>query len=242
VIRGLSARQQHLSVKRWVQREKLTRAMILAGIVAVVVYGVGDLLAGSLYAGYSFRDQAISELSAFSSPVRPLMATAIVLHDALLLAFAVGMWSSSRRKVVRWLAYLLGVTAIIGIPNHTVFAMSSRWLETGFNDTMHIALTAAFSLAVVAAVVLSAVAYGRWYWYYAIATLLVLAVSGSAASFAMRGMDQNTTPWVGGFERINAYAYFAWLIVLAMTVLRHHRREERGETRTAPSKPTATSS
>jgi hypothetical protein len=31
---------------------------------------------------------------------------------------------------------------------------------------------------------------------------------------------QDDTPWAGGFERINAYAYFAWLIVLAVTVMR----------------------
>ena len=30
-----------------------------------------------------------------------------------------------------------------------------------------------------------------------------------------------TRPWAGGFERINAYAYFAWLVVLAVMVIRH---------------------
>jgi hypothetical protein len=43
---------------------------------------------------------------------------------------------------------------------------------------------------------------------------------GMAASFAIRGIEQNDTPWAGGFERINAYAYFAWLMVLAVTVMR----------------------
>ena len=43
---------------------------------------------------------------------------------------------------------------------------------------------------------------------------------GLAASFAIQGIEQNDTPWAGGFERINAYAYFAWLVVLAVTVMR----------------------
>jgi ABC-type transport system involved in cytochrome c biogenesis permease subunit len=37
---------------------------------------------------------------------------------------------------------------------------------------------------------------------------------------AIRGIEENHTPWAGGFERINAYAYFAWLVVLAVTVTR----------------------
>jgi hypothetical protein len=38
-----------------------------------------------------------------------------------------------------------------------------------------------------------------------------------AASFAMHGIQLKDTPWVGGFERINTYAYFRWLAVLAVT-------------------------
>jgi hypothetical protein len=41
-----------------------------------------------------------------------------------------------------------------------------------------------------------------------------------AASFAIQGIAENDTPWAGGFERINTYAYFAWLVVLAITLVR----------------------
>lgn len=68
--------------------------------------------------------------------------------------------------------------------------------------------------------VLSAVAYRGWFRVYAVATIAVVVGFGMASAFAMRGIEQNHTPWVGGFERINAYTYFAWLIVLALTVMR----------------------
>jgi hypothetical protein len=42
----------------------------------------------------------------------------------------------------------------------------------------------------------------------------------SRASVAIQGIEQNFTPWAGAFERINAYTYFAWLVVLAVTVHR----------------------
>jgi hypothetical protein len=32
------------------------------------------------------------------------------------------------------------------------------------------------------------------------------------------------TRWAGAFERINAYAYFAWLLVLALTLMRSDHR------------------
>jgi hypothetical protein len=45
--------------------------LLVAGIVAVGAYAVGDLLSGLLYEGYSFKDQWISELTAFGSPSGP---------------------------------------------------------------------------------------------------------------------------------------------------------------------------
>jgi hypothetical protein len=86
---------------------------------------------------------------------------------------------------------------------------------------MHITLSAVFSLLVVAMMTLSAVAYPGWFRLYALATMVVVVGFGMASGLAMRGVEQNDTPWAGGFERINAYAYFAWLVVLAVMVIRH---------------------
>lgn len=194
--------------------------LLAAGVLAVAVYGVGDLVSGLLYNGYSFRDQAISELSAFGSPVRPLMVTVILVHALLVAAFGVGVWRSADRRSLRWAGISLVAAGLIGFPTHTVFAMSSRWLPSGFNDIMHIVLSAVFSLFVLVALVLSAIAYPGWFRLYAIATLLVVAGFGAASSFAIRGIAQNVTPWAGGFERINAYTYFVWIVVLAVITMR----------------------
>jgi hypothetical membrane protein len=196
------------------------KVLLMAGIAAVVVYVIGDLLSGLLYDGYSYRDQAISELSAFGSPIRPLMVTVILIHGALLLAFGIGVLRASGRKSLSWVGGLLIAISVVGFPTHTVWAMSSRDMETGFNDTMHIILSAVFSALVIAAMALSAVAYRGWFRLYALATIAVVVGFGMASAFAIQGIEQNDTPWAGGFERINAYAYFAWLIVLAVTVMR----------------------
>ena len=201
-----------------------TKPLLLVALASVVVYGLGGLVSGLSYDAYSYKDQWISELSAFGSPVRPLMVTAILIHGLLLLAFGVGMWRVADRKSLCWVGLLLVVDGVIGLPTHTVFAMSSRWITAGFNDTMHASLSLAFGLVVFVAVALSAVAYPGWFRLYAIATIPILVGFGAASSVAIQGIQQNFTPWAGGFERINAYSYFAWLVVLALAV---HRSPDR---------------
>jgi hypothetical membrane protein len=177
-----------------------------------------------LYDGYSYRDQWISELSAFGSPVRSLMVAAILVHGLLLIAFGICIWRVADRKSLHWVGPLLIVAGVIGLPTHTVFAMSSRWMTAGFNDTMHASLSLAFGIVVFVAVALSAVAYPGWFRLYAIATIAILVGFGAASSVAIQGIEQNITPWAGAFERINAYSYFAWLVVLAVTVHRSLNR------------------
>ena len=200
------------------------KALLVAGIAAVGVYTVGDLLSGLLYEGYSFKDQVISELTALGSPVRPLMPAAMTAHGLLVAAFGVGIWrSAGRSRSLRWVGPLLIASSIVGFFTQVVFPMSSRWMEPSFTDTMHIIGTGVWSLFVLVAMVLSAVAYRGWFRLYSIVTLLVLVGFGTASSIAMGGVEENLTPWAGGFERINAYAFFAWLLVLAVTVMRRSR-------------------
>jgi magnesium-transporting ATPase (P-type) len=150
------------------------------------------------------------------------MVTVILIQNVLLLAFGIGLLRVARRRSVWWIGVLLVAEfVIVGIPTHTFWAMSSRDMATGFNDTMHITLSVVFSLLVVAMMVLSAVAYRGWFRLYSVATMAVVVGLGMTSSLAIRGIEQNDTLWAGGFERINAYAYFAWLVILAVMVIRH---------------------
>jgi hypothetical membrane protein len=199
-----------------------TRALLVAGIVASGVYVVGDLLSGLLYKGYSFTDQAISELSAYGSPVRSLMVAFLTVHGLLLVAFSVGLRRSGDRiRALRWVGIFLLAAIVVGLFLHPFFPMSSRAMEQGFNDTMHIVLTGVWGFLVFPAVVFAAVAYRGWFRLYSIGSLLVMVVFGWLAATAMQGIAEKLpTPWVGAFERINAYVYLAWLVVLAVTVMR----------------------
>jgi hypothetical membrane protein len=205
--------------RRWNGR-RVRRALLSAGIASAVVYAVGDVTSGLRYHGYSFRNQAISELSAFGSPVRPEMVTVIIVHGVLLIAFGAGVLLVADQKLTRWIGAILMALGAVGFPTHTVWAMSSRGMKTGFNDTMHIAMSVVFSVLVAVAMVLVALKYRGWFRAYSLATLAAVIGSGTAASIAIRGIKQNDTPWAGGFERIDAYAYLAWLVVLAVVEMR----------------------
>jgi hypothetical protein len=218
----LSAGSRSGAISRWWRGRAAKKSLLLAAVTAVVVHVIGDIVSGLWYEGYSYLNQAISELSAFGSPVRPLMVTVILTHNVLLLALGIGLLRVARRRSLWWIGALqVAEFVLAGIATHTFWAMSSRGMATGFNDTMHITLSVVFSLLVVAMMILSAVAYPGWFRLYALATTVVVVGCGMASSLAMAGIGQNDTPWAGGFERINAYAYFAWLVVLAVMVIRH---------------------
>jgi hypothetical protein len=210
--------------RKWLARMS-ERAFLAAGIGAVGVYAVGDLLSGRLYDGYNWRAQAISELSAYGSPVRPLAVVFITVHGLLLGAFSLGIvWTAARSRALRWTGVLLLTSVAVTLPLHPFFPMSSRGMEPGSNDTMHLLLTMVFGLLVVGAVACSAVALRGWFRVYAIASLAVIMLFGWLAGDAAPDIGKNLpTPWLGTFERVNAYAYLAWIVVLALVLMRGTR-------------------
>jgi hypothetical membrane protein len=209
-------------ISRAWRRRKIRRALLAAGIAAPAVYVVGDLLSGLLYKGYSFKGQAISELSAYGSPVRLLMLAFLTVHGVLLIAFSAGLWrAGDQNKALRGVAIFLLTPALLGLILHPFFPMSTRGMELGFNDTMHKDLTFVWVFLVIVAVIFGAVAYPGWFRLYSIGSLLAMAVFGGLAGTSMQNIADNLpTPWVGAFERTNAYVYLAWLAVLAITVMR----------------------
>jgi uncharacterized protein DUF998 len=163
-----------------------TKALLIAGIVAVGLYPVADLVSGLLFKGYSFRDWGISELMAIGSPVRPGMLAFMIVYALLGAAFGVGIWrSAGRSRILRWAGLIFIATSILGLVLHPFFPMTARGVATTFSDTMHQSLTSVWSMMVSLAIVLAAVAYRGWFRVYSIATLLVLIAFGSLAMMAM---------------------------------------------------------
>ena len=207
--------------------ELLRRILLVFGILIPPLYVAINLLGAAQWENYSFASQAVSELSAIGAPSRSLLLWLGAVYDLLVLAFALGVWrSAGSKRSLRFAAAFLFGTVIVD----TLFRfapMHMRGTPPTLTDTVHIVLSAAISLCILLAVVSSAVAFGRWFRVYAIASILIMLISGAWTGFEARGVPTNApTPLLGLMERIDIGAYLLWTAVLAVALLR--RRDAAG--------------
>jgi hypothetical membrane protein len=92
------------------------KVLLTCGILAPLLYASTDILAGALYAGYSFTSQAISELFAIGAPTSHLVVPLFTVYDVLLVAFALGVWvSAGRNRALRVIALMVVGNAANGL-------------------------------------------------------------------------------------------------------------------------------
>ena len=89
--------------------------LLACGIAAPVVYIAADIVAARLYPGYSYRDQAVSELFAIGAPTSPLVVLFFSLSSLLYAAFAVSVWRLQRAMACMILANARRCVAALGI-------------------------------------------------------------------------------------------------------------------------------
>ena len=202
----------------------LRKAQLLCGILASLLYAGTDILAGMLWEGYSFADQAVSELSAIGAPTRPLVIPLYVAHDMLMIAFGLGVWRCSRKRAQRVIGGLLVGYTVVGMVG-LLFPIHQRGAEATFTDTMHSALAGVTVLIILLAMGFGAIAYGKRFRFYSMGTLLTLLVLGAALGFMsgaqVAGQGIVMPPrWFGLIERVDIYGFLLWVAVLAVVQLR----------------------
>lgn len=202
----------------------LRKVLLVCGIVSSLAYVTADLVAGLSWPAYSFASQTISELSAIGAPTRRIWLAFGIPYDLLLIAFGIGVWgSASGKRGLRVTAALLVAVGVIGSvwpPMHV------RGSVTTLTDTLHIVWAGIISLLILLAIGFGAGSFGKRFRWYSIATIAVLLVSGTLTSlYGPRIAANDSTPWVGVFERIDLAGYLVWAIVLAIALLRDRARE-----------------
>jgi hypothetical protein len=212
---------------RWPGRAQTV--LLACGVIAPLVYLASDAIAGLRWDGYSFRDQTISELNAIGSPSRSLTIALGLAGYACLTAFGAGVWRAARtRRGLRLAGGALAAFGLLSLWAVPFASMHVRGAERGLGDTLHLVDGAAAGLLFAVALGGAAASFRTRFRIYSVATLLV--VLGFAAWSGMDGAriaDGLATPWVGVKERVSVYAYQAWFVALALTLL----RETRGVTR-----------
>lgn len=201
---------------------RVDRSLLLCGVASPALYAIADVLAGSSWEGYSFRDQTISELGALGAPSRALFGMLLVPVYALLLGFGVGIWRSAegRRKIYSVGALVIGF-ATIALTFGQFVPMHLRGVPQGLTGTLHLVEGGLVMLVLLTAMIIAALGLGKGFRHYTLATLLIVLVFGAwSAAEAHRIELGLATPWVGLKERIFWYAYQLWFAVLAFALLR----------------------
>jgi hypothetical protein len=207
-------------------QKRVRKVLLICGILSSLLFVGTDILAGTLYAGYSFTSQAISELFAIGAQTSGLVILLFTVCDVLLVAFALGVWvSAGRNRTLRVMALMIIGNAVNGLVLWNFFPMHMRGVEATFTDTMHVALAGVGVIFVLLALVFGAAAYRHWFRYYSIGTLLTLLLTGVVAFLYVPQVDANLpTPWLGLTERISTYVYDLWVVVLSIVLLRDEKR------------------
>lgn len=200
---------------------KSQQLLLSCGVLSAVGYVATDLAASSLYPGYSFRAQAVSELFAIDAPTSRWVAPLFSLCSLLLLAFAVGVWrAAGARRLGRALAVMFGSSAVVGLLIWNAFPMHMRGAEPSFTDTMHLIL--ATNPFVLLSLIFAMAAFRGGFRVYSAATVVIMVVAAVAAFSYARALELNqATPWLGATERLAQYGYEAWQVVLAVLLLRN---------------------
>ena len=203
----------------------LRRVLLACGIVGAVLYPLSDTLAAMRYPGFSYRDQAVSELFAIGAPTSALVVSMFTSSSTLLLLFAAGLWmSSGGRTIVRWIAVMMALNFIDALVLWNFFPMHMRGAERTFTDTMHGLL--AIDPFLLVAMVLAAIAWRGWFRTYTILTMSFSTALTMAAIWSIRAfMANEPTPWMGVLERTGQYATNVWYAVFATMLLGRDGRE-----------------
>jgi len=207
-----------ISDKTW----KITMVLLICGIVAPLLWVGTDIFAAMSTEGYSYANQAPSELSAVGAPTRPLWLAMSFLYSPLVIAFGVGVFrSAGQNRALRITGILLIVSGAVGflwLP----FPMHPRGAERTFIDTMHVVMAGVTVFLMILFIGFGAAARGKWFRLYSILTILAMLGFGALTSMQAPRIDVGPTPWMGLFERVSAYAPMLWMLVLAIVLLREH--------------------
>jgi hypothetical protein len=199
---------------------RLRKILLICGILASLLFVGTDVLAGTLYAGYSFTSRSISELSAVGAPTRSLVFPLNLMYNALLIAFGLGIWGSSRKRAMRVTAGLLLGNAVIGFIVVIFFPMHLG--ETV--SAMHLILMAVsvlfFQMLII---VFGAVAFRNWFRFYSIGTLLAFIALTIFGLFVAPQVISGP-PQSGLQERVMAYGCLLWQAMLSAVLLRSQKR------------------
>jgi hypothetical protein len=217
---AVSGARYHATSAPVAREDSMRRWLLEAGIIGAFLYPLSDIIASNLYPGFSYRDQAVSELFAIGAPTSRLVVILFTISSSLLFLFSIGVWMAANgSRLIRAFAVMMALNTVDALTLWNFFPMHMRGVAPTFTDTMHGLL--AIDPFLLAGQILVAISFKGRLRTYTIATiafsmlLILLSISNLQAFMA-----NEPTPWMGIKERAGQYANNLWYAVIAVALLR----------------------
>lgn len=205
---------------------RLTIVLLACGILSTLYYIAVITVAAYRWPEYSTISMTVSELIGIDAPSQSMAVPLLVVYSLLVFAFGAGIWRAANGRCALRIA-AAGITGkeIFGLVVTLFFPIHLRGITETSTDAMHGLLTGVGVLSFLIAIGFAASAFGKWFRYYSIATILVLFVFAFLTFMDVPNMKANLpTPYMGVWERVNIFGYFLWLVVLAVMLIREQKK------------------
>jgi len=203
------------------------QVLLGCGIVAPAWWVAMDVVDSLRYAGYSYVDQTISELGAEGAPTRAFMTVLSgIPYAVLMITFGMGIWiTDDGRRAQRITAAVLIGEVVWAFVGGLAFPMAPREVIAAGQATLRNQLHAWYGIGMpiffVLAIGFGSRLFGKRFRSFSYATILTMVVCGLLTGLQTSALTANEpTPWLGAYERMNAYASMLWFAVLAIGLLR----------------------
>lgn len=211
--------------------KKLINLLGVTGIIALISYAAAVCFSPLAYPGYDRLSQAVSDLSAETAPSRMLWGQLSALYGvcSVVCVTCVSVFISERKTNTRLLRigiYLFTVMNWLSKVGYDMFPLSDSGKDIGtFQETMHIAVTAAVVLLSVVSLILIIIAgFGKT----GIRSIGIWACIALAMMF-IGAVGQGIVPkeYFGVVERFSVFAAVGFNAVLGVYLIRGFETADR---------------
>lgn len=206
----------HLAMKR-IEKKTFVNYLGLLGVVSMLSYVVAMCFAPLAYPGYSWLAQAVSDLSAESAPSRTLWNQLSALYAPCAIVCCTVCCVAVQghlNKETRLGVYMFSAMNWISAVGFAMFPLTGAGLPSGFQNVMHLVVTALVVLLSIASLVLFIVGSGRNGGIRSLGVWAAIAL----VSMLIGGLGVNIVPleYFGLVERFSTLSVVAFTAVLGM--------------------------
>ena len=210
-----------MDYKVFTRKSIFSKLLLLCGVVSSLLYIITDVYAGNIYFGYSFNEQAVSELFAIGAPTASIVVFLFTLSSILLLFMGYGIFIISNNKLLQFASIMVIFNALNCIVLWNFFPMHMRGVQPDFSDQMHTIL--AINPFILITIIMGSIIFNNWFRIYSLLTIVLLFIPAflSIANIPLFLANQ-PTPWMGYYERISQYSHMIWHIIFAIKLIRNN--------------------